>query len=228
MKTLIEKSDTELKTDVLTELKYEPAVNVADIGVLVKDGTVTLNGFATSYGEKWNAVHAAKRVSGVNAIADDIVVKLPDSWERSDGDIAAAVASRLDWSSSVPERAATVMVRDGRVTLEGEVEWWYQKNAAENAVRDLTGVKGVTNLITIKPRLVASEIETSIEAAFERNALVDAEAVRVETSGNKVTLSGKVRNYAERDEAQRVAWAAPGVYSVDNLLTVESSWGFGD
>ena len=102
MKTLIEKSDIELKTDVLTELKYEPAVNVADIGVLVKDGIVTLNGFATSYGEKWNAVHAAKRVSGVNAIADDIVVKLPNSWERSDGDIAAAVANRLDWSSSLP------------------------------------------------------------------------------------------------------------------------------
>ena len=228
MKTLIEKSDIELKTDVLTELKYEPAVNVADIGVLVKDGTVTLNGFATSYGEKWNAVHAAKRVSGVNAIADDIVVKLPNSWERNDGDIAAAVANRLDWSSSVPTGAATVMVRDGFVTLEGEVEWWYQKNAAENAVRDLTGVKGVTNLITIKPRVVASAIETSIEDAFERNALIDAEGVNVETSGNKVTLSGTVRNYAERDEAQRVAWAAPGVFSVDNQLTVESSWGFDD
>ena len=184
--------------------------------------------FATSYGGKWNAVHAAKRVSGVNAIADDIVVKLPNSWERSDGDIAAAVASRLDWSSSLPEGATTVMVRDGFVTLEGEVEWWYQKNAAENAVRDLTGVKGVTNLITIKPKVVASEIETSIEAAFERNALLDAEGVHVETSGNKVTLSGTVRNYAERDEAQRVAWAAAGVYSVDNLLTVESSWGFED
>ena len=228
MKTHIEKSDTELKTDVLTELKYEPAVNVADIGVLVKDGTVTLNGFATSYGEKWNAVHAAKRVSGVNAIADDIVVKLPNSWERNDGDIAAAVASRLDWSSSLPEGAATVMVRDGWVTLEGEVEWWYQKNAAENAVRDLTGVKGVTNLITIKPRLAASEIETSIEAAFARNALIDAEAVHVETSGSKVTLSGTVCNYAERDEAQRVAWAAPGVFSVDNQLAVASSWGFED
>ena len=223
MKTLIEKSDSELKTDVLTELKYEPAVNAPDIGVLVKNGTVTLNGFATSYGEKWNAVHAAKRVLGVNAIADDIVVRLPNSWERSDGDIAAAVAGRLDWSSSVPEGAATVTVRDGWVTLEGEVEWWYQKNAADNAVRDLTGVKGVTNLITIKPRVVASEIETEIEAAFERNALIDAEAVDVETSGSKVTLSGTVRNYAERDEAQRVAWAAPGVFSVDNQLSVESS-----
>ena len=228
MKTLIEKSDIELKTDVLTELKYEPAVNVADIGVLVHNGTVTLNGFATSYGEKWNAVHAAKRVSGVNAIADDIVIRLPNSWERSDGDIAAAVASRLDWSSSVPAGAVSVMVRDGWLTLEGELERWYQKDVAENAVRDLTGVKGVTNLITIKPRLVASEVETSIEAAFERNALLDAEEVHVETSGNKVTLSGTVCNYAERDEAQRVAWAAPGVASVDNQLTVESSWGFED
>ncbi len=228
MKTIAEKSDTELKTDVLTELKYEPAVNVTDIGVLVKDGTVTLNGFATSYSEKYEAVRAAKRVSGVNAIADDIKVKLPSSWERNDGDIASAAAHQLDWSMAVPKGAAQVTVREGWITLEGEVEWWYQKTAAETAVQHLTGVKGVSNLMTIKPMLSASGIETSIEAAFERNAMVDAEQVHVAISGNKVTLTGKVRNYAERDEAQRAAWAASGVYSVDNKLTVHSYWGFGD
>ena len=226
MKTLVEKSDAELKTDVLSELKYEPTVNVTDIGVLVKDGTVTLNGFATSYGEKWNAVKAAKRVAGVNAIADDIKVKLPMSWERNDGDIAAAAAHQIEWATTLPKGAAQVTLRDGWITLEGEVEWWYQKNAAENAVQHLTGVKGVTNLMTIKPRLSALELETAIEAAFERNAMVDAEQVHVQTSGNKVTLTGNVRNYAERDEAQRVAWAASGVYSVDNQLTVKSYWGF--
>jgi osmotically-inducible protein OsmY len=226
MKTIVEKTDTEIKNDVLTELKYEPSVQVTDIGVLVKDGTVTLNGFASSYGEKMNAVRAAKRVTGVNGIADDIKVKLPNSWERDDGEIAAAAANQIEWSTAAPKGAAKVTVSNGWITLEGEVEWWYQKNDAETGVRHLTGVKGVTNLITIKPRISTIDIETAIEEAFERNAMIDADEVEVETDGNRVTLRGKVRNYAERDEAERVAWAAPGVFSVDNKLTVEwfSGW----
>jgi len=226
MKTNTEKSDTEIKTDVLAELKYEPSVNVTDIGVLVKDGTVTLFGYATSYGEKWNAVRATKRVSGVTAIADDIEVKLPDSLRRTDGDIAAAAAIQINLSSAIPTGAVKITVSEGWITLEGQLEWWYQRNDAQYAVQHLPGVKGLTNLITIKPMLKPSDVESAIARAFERNALVDAERIEVKTSGSKVTLSGKVRNYAEREEAERVAWAAPGVLAVDNQLKVGLSWGF--
>jgi len=228
MKTIVEKTDTELKTDVLAELKYEPSVNITDIGVLVKDGAVTLNGFATSYGEKWNAVSATKRVAGVRAIADDIVVKLPHSQLRTDGDIAAAAANQISWFTSIPAGAAKITVRDGWITLEGELEWGYQKSDAEENIQHMAGVKGVTNLITVKSKLAATHIKAAIESAFERSALLDAEKIEVETVGNKVTLRGKVRNYAERDEAERVAWAALGVWSVDNKIDVKWSWGFED
>ena len=228
MSTATDKSDTEIKNDVLSELKYEPSVKISDIGVLVKDGTVTLNGFATSYGEKYDAVKVTKRVAGVRAIADDIEVKFPESMKRNDGDIATAAANNIEWLSwTLPGKTVQVTVREGWITLEGQVEWWYQKDAAENTVRYLSGVKGVSNQITIKPKLSATKVEDAIEAAFKRSALVDAEKIEVETSGNKVTLTGKVRNYGERDEAERVAWAAPGVYSVDNKLKVEWSW-FGE
>lgn len=228
MKSNLKKSDTELKRDVLAELKYEPSVKVTDIGVLVNDGAVTLNGYATSYGEKWDAVRAAKRVAGVKAIADDIEVKLPDSQRRTDGEIAAAAANQIAWSTTIPSGTVEVTVSEGWITLEGEVEWWYQKNAAEKAVLHLTGVKGVTNLIAIRPRLAPAEVETAIKSAFERNALLDAQKIEVETSGNEVILRGKVRNHAEREEAERAAWAAPGVFSVDNRLKVAWSWGFAE
>jgi osmotically-inducible protein OsmY len=224
MKSNIKKSDTELKRDVLAELKYEPSVNVTDIGVLVNDGAVTLNGYATSYGEKWDAVRAAKRVAGVKAIADDIDVKLPGSSRRTDGDIAAAAANQIGWFTTIPAGIIEVTVREGWITLEGEVEWWYQKEAAESAVRYLAGVKGVTNLITIKPKVAPAEVQTAIKSAFERNALLDATKIQVETFGNKVVLRGKVRNHAEREEAERAAWSAPGVFSVDNKLKVAWAW----
>ena len=220
MRAAIEKTDTEIKTQVLSELKYEPNVKATDIGVLVKDGTVTLNGYATSYGEKWDAVRAAKRVAGVNGIADDIEVKLSDSYHRNDGDIAAAAANQINWTTSVPEGTVNVIVREGRVVLEGEVEWWFQKNDAEKAVQHLSGIKMVTNLINIKPKLMPVEVERDIKLAFERNALVDAKNIHVETSGNKVILRGNVRNWAERDEAERAAWASSGVSSVDDQLKV--------
>jgi osmotically-inducible protein OsmY len=224
MTSNIKKSDTELKNDVLAELEYEPGVKVTDIGVLVKDGAVTLNGYATSYGEKWDAVRAVKRVAGVNAIADDIEVKLATSLQRNDGDIAGAAARQIEWSTTIPAGTVRVTVREGWITLEGEVEWWYQKSSAEDAVRYLAGVKGVTNLVTIKPKVAAAGVETAITSAFERSALLDAKKIRVETSGNTVTLRGKVRNHAEREEAERAAWNAPGVYSVDNQLKVAWSW----
>jgi len=226
IKTSITKTDTELKFDVLSELKYEPGVEVTDIGVLVKDGTVTLNGFATNYREKWEAVRAVKRVVGVKAIADDIEVNLPDSFHRTDGDIATAAASQLAWSTAIPIDTVEVTVRKGWITLNGEVELWHLKNTAENMVKHLLGVKGVSNLITIEPKLttrselLTTEIETAIKAAFKRNALLDSNRIKVETTGSKVVLTGTVPNFTELEEAERIAWAAPGVFSVDNQLTV--------
>ncbi|AFY92413.1 BON domain-containing protein [Chamaesiphon minutus] len=224
MQTITKKTDATLKIDVLAELKYEPSVEVTDIGVLVKDGTVTLNGYATSYGEKWEAVRAVKRVAGVIAIADDIEVKLAGSLQRTDGDIATAAAHQIDIGTSIPTGIVQATVRDGWITLEGNVEWWYQKNAAGQVVQHLVGVKGVSNFIEIAPTLNAAELETNIQAAFKRSAVVDAKHIRVETSGNKVILRGDVRNYQEREEAERVAWAAPGVLTVANHLEVK--WPF--
>lgn len=224
MKSNIVKNDVDLKNDILSELRFEPNVKTNDIGVLVDHGTVTLNGFVTSYSEKWDAVRAAKRVAGVSALADDIKVKLLDGYCRTDGDIASAAANQIRWSSTVPADVVQTTVRDGWITLEGEVEWWYQKSDAEKAVEDVMGVKGVSNQISIKPKLSSDKIETDIKSAFERSAMLDAGKITVETSGNKVTLVGKVRNFAEKEEAERVAWAAPGVYSVDNELSVHWAW----
>jgi len=217
----VQKTDTDLKTDVLAELAYEPSIKVTDIGVLVKDGTVTLNGYATSSNEKLQAVQATRRVAGVKAIADDILVELPSSSLHTDGDIATATAHHIDWFTPIPKGTIKVTVSDAWITLEGEVEWQYLKSSAENFLYNLLGVKGVSNLITVKPRLKATDITSEIRDAFKRNALLDANKIRVETTGNKVTLHGKVRNYAELDEAERVAWGAPGVHSVDNQLKVE-------
>jgi len=209
---------------VLAELKYEPSVKVTDIGVLVNKGTVTLNGFVATYSEKWNAVRAARRVLGVNAIADDIEVRLPGSLSRADGDIAAEVASQIKWSTMIPPGTVKVTVRDGWITLDGELEWAYQKTAAEDAARHLAGVKGVGNMITIKPRVSATDIETSIERAFARNGQLDDDAIDVDVSGAQVTLTGRARNNSERDEAERIAWAAPGVSFVENKIKLD--WSF--
>ncbi len=224
MKLNGKKTDVELKKDVFAELQWEPSVNVANVGVLVQDGTVTLNGYVDTYGEKWDAVQAAKRVAGVTALADDIKVRVPGSLQRTDGDIAEAAAEHIKWSTTIPTGAVQVTVRDGWITLEGKVEWWYQKNAAEEAVRYLAGVKGVTNLITLTPKPGSTEVATAIRSAFERDAVLDAKKIQVETSGNTVILRGKVRNHAEKDEAERAAWAAPGVWSVENKLKVAWPW----
>ena len=221
MQRTLEKTDTELQNDVLSELKYEPSIKVTDIGVLVKNGTVTLNGYATSYNEKWQAVHAAKRVAGVKAIADDIEIQLPDSYHRTDGDIASAAINQIDWSTTIPQGTVEVTVRNGWITLEGEVEWWYQKNAAGSLVKQMAGVKGVSNSISISPKVTKHEVETDIKSAFKRSAMLDAKHIRVETSGNNIVLHGQVRNYSEYDEAERVAWSEPGVSSVDNRLEVD-------
>lgn len=228
MKETTGKTDLQLKTDVLAELKYEPSVKVTDIGVLVKNGVVTLNGCATNYAEKWNAVRVVKRIAGVKAIADDIEVNLINSHSKTDGDIAEAAANQIKWSQAIPAGAVQVTVCEGEVTVEGDVEWRYQKKAAEDAVLHLEGVTGVINLISIKSTQMPAEVKTCISSAFERNALVDAKNIQVETSGNKVILRGYVRNLFEREEAEQAAWNASGVFSVDNQLEVYGHLGFAE
>jgi osmotically-inducible protein OsmY len=214
-------TDKELQQDVLRELQWEPSINAAHIGVSVKSGVVTLTGHVDSYAEKYAAETAAKRVLGVRAVANELDVKLPDTNKRTDEDIALDAVSALKRHTLVPDDKIKTTVNDGWITLEGEVGWQFEKEAAEKAVRYLTGVKGVINSITVKPRVTPSDIKSKIEQALKRSAELDAQRITVEVEGGKVTLRGKVRSWAERDEAAREAWSAPGVWSVDNQIVVE-------
>jgi osmotically-inducible protein OsmY len=214
------KTDAELQRDVMNELKWEPTIKAAEIGVGVKDGVVTLSGYVDSYVKKWAAEHAAARVSGVRAVAEGIQVRLPSSLKRSDEDIAGAVANVLEWNVLVPHDRVKVQVQDGLVTLRGQVDWGYQKFAAEEAVRCLMGVVLFNNEIRVKPPVKPLDVKDEIESAFRRNALLDSRRVTVETRGASVILSGSVRNWAERAEAQWTAWAALGVSEVVNNIII--------
>jgi len=214
------KTDIEIKRDVEEELRFNPDIDATDVAVAVKNGVVTLSGFVRSYGQKWEAERTAKRVLGVTGVANDIEVRLPVLNQRPDPEIArdavAAIQSELPYSSE----HVRVVVRDGWITLEGQVEWNYARERAEAAVRRVRGSKGVTNMISISPRVAPVEVKRKIEESFRRNAELDANRVTVETDGTLVKLRGAVRSWAEREEAERVAWQVPGVTRVENHITI--------
>jgi len=216
------KSNTELQMDVLQELKFEPSIDAAGIGVTAKDGVVSLTGYVKSYGEEYAAVHSAERVAGVKAVTDELKVDLPSFHVRNDQDIATAVIHALQWDVWVPNDRIKAQVTDGWVTLNGEVDFNYQKTAAENAVRNLTGVRGVTNVIAIKKlAIIPSEVKANIDHALRRAAEVDAEQITVKVVDDKVILNGKVSSWVERDEAERAAWSVPGVRTVEDDLVMQ-------
>jgi osmotically-inducible protein OsmY len=214
------RSDSEIKQDVEDELQWDPDIDPTDIAVAVKDGIVTLTGFVKSYNDKWEAERAAKRVHGVLGVVNDLEVRLPGIDERPDPDIAREAVAAIKSQLPVSYEQIKVVVRNGWVTLEGEVEWNYQRETAERAVRRVRGVKGITNLIQLKSRVAPSEIKRKIEEAFRRSAEIDADRITVETEGSTVILKGTVRSWAEREEAERAAWSAPGVTRVDNRIRV--------
>jgi osmotically-inducible protein OsmY len=207
---------------VLDELAWDARVQPNEIGVAVKDGIVTLSGHVESYPKKWAAEEAAHRVKGVKAVVNEIEVRLVPGFERTDEDIAAAVLRALEWDAMVPTDRVKVTVSKGWITLDGEVEWQYQREDAERAARRITGVRGVTNLISVKPRVkpAPQELKKRIEDALVRSAQTDAERIQVEVHGSKVTLKGTVRSWSEKKEAELAAWSAPGVTEVDNRIVI--------
>ena len=212
--------DKDLKQHVQSALDWEPSLDASDIGVSVDEGVVTLRGNVGSYAEKVMAERVALRVYGVKALANDVVVRIVTGFERTDTEIAQAAVAALKWNTMVPSDRVTVSVTNGWLSLNGTLDWQYQKDAAARGVRDLTGVKGVTNNIIVQPRVKTIDVRDKIEAAFKRSAEIDARRINVTTQDGRVTLSGNVHSWAERQEAERAALAAPGVTQVEDHLAV--------
>lgn len=215
------KSDAQLRTDVLAELDWDPSIKAGTVGVIAKDSVVTLTGHLGSHAEKYAAERAAQRVKGVKAIAVEITVKLPAGEERTDADIAQAAERALEWSVLVPGGTIRPMVEGGWVTLVGEVEWEYQRRAAENAVRNLMGVTGVSNTVKVSPRLSAADVEKKLREALERQAQRESDRIQITVNGSQVALRGRVHSFAEFNAVQNAAWSVPGVTSVDNGLVIQ-------
>jgi osmotically-inducible protein OsmY len=214
------RSDSDIRRDVEDELRWDPEIDATDIAVSVKNGVVTLAGFVRSYMQKYQAEADAKRVAGVVAVANDLEIRLPGVDERPDPDIAREAVDRIKSELPFAWDRTRVVVKSGWVTLEGEVEWNYQRERAEDAVRRVRGVKGITNSIEVKPQVAPSEIRRKIEDALRRAAEIDASRITIETVGSEVILRGAVRSWAERQEAERAAWSAPGVARVDNRIII--------
>ena len=214
------KTDSELQKDVMAELAWEPSIHATQIGVEVKDGVVTLEGNVATYTEKWNAELAAQRVAGVKALAIELKVKLIESGVRTDSDIATSARNVLQWTSAVQSDAVKITVEKGWITLTGQVDWKFQKEAAADAVRFLSGVVGVSDQITIAPSVKAAVVKADIEAAIKRAATEDAKHITVGVSGSDVTLSGSIQSWAERDLATQSAWNSPGVTKVIDKMTL--------
>jgi osmotically-inducible protein OsmY len=218
----MKRSDSDIERDVRAELQWDPNLDATDIAVAVKNGVVTLTGFVKSYVDKYEAETAAKRVAGVSAVANDIEVRLPAIDQRPDPEIAREALSAIQSQLPISGENIKVVVNDGWITLEGEVAWQYQKQTAENAVRRIKGVKGVSNLVQVKPaqRPDPAEVKRKIEEALRRSAEVDANRIQVEAQDGQVVLKGTVRSWVEREEAERAAWAAPGVTKVEDRIVV--------
>ncbi|HEV8363737.1 MAG TPA: BON domain-containing protein [Gemmatimonadaceae bacterium] len=214
-------NDADIQKDVIAEMRWEPSLKDDDIGVAVRDGVVTLAGFVDSYLDKWKAESVASSVRGVKATVNDLEVKLPSSSTRADPDIARAAIDALKWNISVPPDRIKLKVEKGWIILEGNVDSFYQKEAAERAVRHLTGVKGVSDLVMVKPVPAPSDVKQKIKDALQRGAQFDADRITVDIVGNKAILRGTVRSYAEYRDAERAARNAPGITEVENKLTVD-------
>lgn len=214
------KSDVQLQRDVIDELRWDPRIGPNEIGVAARDGVVTLTGVVDSTARRHAAITAAERVAGVKALAEDLIVKVPTSLARSDTDIAHAARNALKWNVEVPVDAVKVRVDDGWLVLEGQVDWQYQRATALNCVRSLTGVRGVTNNLTLKPHAFASDVRDRIENAIKRSAELDAKKISVQMLDGKVILRGTVRSWAERQDAEQAAWSAPGVTAVEDQIAI--------